>query len=147
MLARCYYEKNRPTYVNAEVVEEWWKLSNFKAWMEIQDWEGKELDKDLLIKGNKIYGPDTCIFITSQVNLFIVELNKGVDELPLGVQKHRNAFTAAIGVDGKRIHIGSYKTIEEAENAFLEAKKAQALVLAGKQDCPRVSEAIIKKYA
>jgi len=39
--------------------------------MERQDWEGKHLDKDILIPGNKIYSPDRCIFVSSLINLLI----------------------------------------------------------------------------
>ncbi len=65
MLRRCYsiQEKERsPCYTQASTVEHWHIFSNFKSWMETQDWEGKQLDKDLLVKDNKTYGPDTCLF-------------------------------------------------------------------------------------
>ena len=56
MLARCYYHKvqgNRPTYSGCIVSEEWLRFSNFRRWMANQDFEGKQLDKDLLFEGNK----------------------------------------------------------------------------------------------
>ena len=66
MLERCYserYQEKKPTYIGCTVCEEWLRFSNFKSWMETQDWEGKHLDKDLLVEGNKIYSPDTCILV------------------------------------------------------------------------------------
>lgn len=74
MLNRCYsarYHKNKPTYIGCYVCEEWLTFSNFKAWMETQDWERKELDKDLLMEGNKEYGPNFCVFISRELNLFL----------------------------------------------------------------------------
>ena len=45
----------------------------FKDWMENQDWEGNQLDKDLLFEGNKVYGPKTCVFVTRMVNNFTLD--------------------------------------------------------------------------
>lgn len=74
MMNRCYgtsTHKNQPKYIGCAVVEEWKRFSNFKKWMESQDWEGKDLDKDLLIEDNKVYGPETCVFIENNLNVFI----------------------------------------------------------------------------
>lgn len=74
MLNRCYNEKHlrrQPAYLGCSVCGEWHKFSVFKAWMIKQDWEGKELDKDLLVQGNKVYGPETCVFVSGLVNKFI----------------------------------------------------------------------------
>lgn len=147
MLGRCYYDKNRPTYEGASVCEEWFRLSNFKSWMEKQDWQGKELDKDLLVKGNKLYSPQTCVFISSDINLFIITSLKADGDLPQGVKQHRKAFTAVVGIDGKNTYLGSFKTAEEAHSAWREAKMLQAIVLAERQNCPLVAEALLKRYA
>jgi len=61
MLTRCYsknYQLRHPTYKGCSVSDEWLLFSAFKSWMKKQDWDGKQLDKDLLISGNKIYSPD-----------------------------------------------------------------------------------------
>jgi hypothetical protein len=58
MLRRCYssvHQRTHPSYIGASVCEEWLTLSNFVAWVESQDMEGKELDKDILCPGNKRY--------------------------------------------------------------------------------------------
>ena len=76
MLQRCYSESHlvrQPTYKGCSVCEEWLTFSNFKSWMEQQDWEGKQLDKDLLVYKNKIYSPETCVFVSSVINSFFVE--------------------------------------------------------------------------
>lgn len=81
MLERCYDDKllkKYPTYTDCTVCEEWLYFSNFKKWFdEHYRWDLDEkglrpcLDKDLLVKGNKIYSPDTCIFLPNSVNSFL----------------------------------------------------------------------------
>ena len=53
------YQKKYPTYEGVDVCEEWLTMSNFITWVESKDWEGKELDKDIICPGNKIYSPET----------------------------------------------------------------------------------------
>lgn len=56
MIHRCYDSKiqaRQPAYIGCSVCEEWLTFSNFKLWMEAQDWQGKELDKDILTAGSK----------------------------------------------------------------------------------------------
>tara|TARA_R110002049_G_C8858977_1_gene538029 strand:+ start:91 stop:618 length:528 start_codon:yes stop_codon:yes gene_type:complete len=71
MLRRCYsvdYKKKKKTYEDCYSCDSWLLFSCFKLWMETQDWKGKELDKDILIKGNKMYSPGTCLFVTTKEN-------------------------------------------------------------------------------
>ena len=87
MLRRCYskaYQEKQPSYKGCSVCEEWLTFSNFKSWMETQDWEGKQLDKDLLVYKNKIYSPETCVFIDQRLNTFLVKSNKTRGDYPLG---------------------------------------------------------------
>lgn len=91
MLYRCYSENLRykyPTYKDCTVCEEWHLFSNFKAWMETQDWEGNNLDKDILYPGNKIYSPETCVFVSKLVNSFLVECNSKRGGSLIGASSH-----------------------------------------------------------
>ena len=75
MLERSYSEKFKSkwtTYKDVTVCKEWHLFSNFKSWMETQDWGGKQLDKDVLLQGNKIYCPHACVFVSRQVNMFLL---------------------------------------------------------------------------
>lgn len=90
MLKRCYspnYHKTRPTYIGCSVCPEWRYFSKFRLWMENQKWEGMELDKDLLVKDNQVYSPNTCCFIPQAINsLFGSGLKKKINlHLPEGV--------------------------------------------------------------
>ena len=94
MLERCYsekYQERYPTYIGCTVSEEWKRFSNFRSWMEKQDWEGMQLDKDLLIEGNKVYSADTCVFVTSMVNTFTLDCGASKGEWMIGVAWHKGA--------------------------------------------------------
>lgn len=106
-----------PTYENVAVCEEWLKFSNFKVWMEQQVWEGLNLDKDMLIPGNKIYSPEACCFIDTSLNMLLHRsVSRG--EYPLGVTKTPNRSTYNAICSGRSGHntttIVRTKTVEEA---------------------------------
>ncbi len=141
MLVRCYsvkYQKSRPTYVGVKVCDDWLTFSKFKAWMKSQQWEGKVLDKDFLSPEDKIYSPDSCIFISPELNNFIsdIKLNKG--ELPTGVNTSRTQskepkpYQARVcnPITGKREHLGWFETPEEAEITRLTRKHELACKIA-----------------
>lgn len=153
MLERCYSEKwknKRPTYIGCSVVEEWKTLSNFKAWMEKQDWEGKHLDKDILIPGNKEYGPDTCVFVSNVVNSFVVEAGASRGEWPIGVcwDREKNKFRAVCSnpFTKKSETLGRFNCSNEAHKAWLKRKQELAILLAAEQTDERVAKAIIDRY-
>lgn len=88
MLRRCYSSKFKilnQTYIGCIVCEEWHSFMAFRAWMIQQDWQGKQLDKDLLVSGNKIYSPDTCIFVPQAINNILSDRGAARGEHPIGV--------------------------------------------------------------
>jgi len=127
MLSRCYsteFHKRQPTYINATVSENWRKFSTFKTWMKTQDWENKELDKDIKYPGNLCYSEDTCLFIDKHVNSLLSD-SKGIrGKYPQGVSyfKRDGNFKAQIKIRGVQKHIGYTATIKEAEALYLKAK-------------------------
>jgi hypothetical protein len=150
MLGRCYsksYQEKHPSYKGCSVCEEWLTFSNFKAWMEQQDWEGKQLDKDLLVYNNKVYSPETCVFIAPSINSFLLKRNKTRGIYPIGVCYHttpkminplKRPYQAQIGNRGKKLLLGLYLTPEEAHKAWQKAKIKQAQDLAVSQTDERV---------
>lgn len=70
MLQRCYGDNDNKdkSYADCDVCDEWHNFQNFAEWMSNQDHENKQLDKDIIIKGNKTYSPSTCSFVTSFEN-------------------------------------------------------------------------------
>lgn len=153
VLARVFSKsqiKKNPSYLDCSVSEEWRYLSNFKAWMETQDWQGKELDKDILTIGNKVYGPDTCVFIDRKVNSFILASDSARGIWPIGVyfDKTTSKFSSQCFsvVDGKKKNLGRYNTPEEAHKVWLDFKLKQAYILASEQKDERVAKALIDRY-
>ena len=155
MLKRCYSEKvqsRQPTYKGCIVCEEWLIFSNFKAWMETQDWEGKQLDKDLLKEGNKVYCPEYCIFVDGRVNKFVTDRSNYRGEYMLGVNLHKptskfkarccNTFT------NEREYLGLFATEIEAHLAWKARKHELACMLADSEYCndPRLAEALRTRY-
>lgn len=93
MLVRCYdeeYQRKKPTYIGCSVCEEWHNFQNFAGWYYInhpQESSGYCLDKDLLVIGNRKYGPDLCIFIPNEINCFITDSSAMRGDLMIGVTK------------------------------------------------------------
>ena len=70
MINRCYNSNENSrnySYETCEVDSYWHNFQNFAEWMESnynpETMQGWHLDKDILVKGNKIYSPDTCAFV------------------------------------------------------------------------------------
>lgn len=131
MLNRCYNPNVHivmPTYKECSVCPEWHYLSKFKEWFEDPAngyREGYQLDKDLFVKGNKVYSPDTCCFIPNEINVQIRRIQRKSNDLPIGVSFHRERmYRASVRKYSKNIHLGVYNTPEEAFNAYKEAKES-----------------------
>ena len=127
MLQRCYnpkFQAKCPTYVGCTVAEVWLTFSNFKAWMEKQDWEGKHLDKDLLDPGNKVYGPENCVFVSGHINTLLTDnaANRGAYPQGVNFDKPTGKYKAQCSVGGRSKHLGRFTTIAEAESTYLTFK-------------------------
>lgn len=151
MLKRCYrdsYKEMNPTYTECSVCDDWIYFSKFKSWMIEQDWEGKQLDKDLLLRGNKVYSPDTCVFIDNKVNTFLIERNASRGDWPIGVSASGKRFSAYCRVLGKNgnEYLGKFDSPEEAHRAWLRFKLLQARILAAEQTDERVANALVDRY-
>lgn len=127
MLGRCYdpnYLKLRGTYSECSVCYDWLVFSNFKSWMEQQEWEGKALDKDIIGSG-KLYSPATCIFVSREVNNFLTDSKKSRGEYPVGVSwsKYHKRFRAYCSNGfGKNIFLGFFDDPDTAHKAYLNKK-------------------------
>lgn len=128
MLNRCYSPKpvkKYERYANCLVVAEWLTFSNFKSWMEKQDWKGKELDKDIKLKGNRIYSPDACCFVTRRVNQFFSGcVRDGNLVYGCSYRKDRKKFQARCNnpITDKCEHLGMFSCEADAQIAWKKRK-------------------------
>lgn len=153
MINRCYNKKilsskKGSTYIGCTVCEEWLTFSNFKSWMETQDWEDKCLDKDLLIRGNKLYSPDTCVFVSKTVNSFITERNFSRGAWPIGVHFQHNKFAARCDnpFTNKKEHLGMFHSPNDAHMAWVSRKLQLAEALAKEITDVKIAEALVSRY-
>lgn len=154
MLTRCFSEKEKerhPTYKYVTCCEDWLLFSNFKRWMEQQDWQGKQLDKDIIFPSSKVYSPETCAFVSQITNLFVLARNASRGEWPLGVswKKIRKKFTAQCRnpFTKKGEYLGHFNTPEDAHEAWCKRKHELAQLVAATESDPRVVEALKKRYS
>ena len=144
----------RPSYKNSCVDPQW---HSFKLFFEdIRNLIGYEdskqngwhLDKDILVKGNKLYSKDTCCFVPIEINSLLTHSKVNRGEYPVGVYllKDSNKFRAKLYKNGRSNCLGTYSSPEEAFFAYKEAKEIQIKEVATKwkdQIDPRVYAALM----
>ena len=153
MIERSYndkYKQKNYTYQDVTVCEEWYSFMRFRAWMVEQDWEGKHLDKDILFQGNKVYSPDTCVFVDGALNNFLTDHAAARGEWPIGVSWHEptkkfqsscsNPFTK------KLEYLGCFHCPQQAHLVWKKRKHELACQLADMQKDERVAEALKIRY-
>lgn len=150
MLLRCYsvsYQKKRPTYIGCSVTKEWHSFKNFEKWFLENYTEGYALDKDILFPGNKIYGPETCVFVPQKLNSLLTNNKAARGDCPLGVHFHKGTqkYIAQITVDAVNRPLGYFLTPLEAHRAWQLAKSDS--ITAAKTNDPRVRAALDKRAA
>ena len=153
MFERCYskkFHRINPTYVGCTVSEEFKDYSKWREWYDNYQYkhDGWHLDKDLLIKGNKVYSESTCVFIPREINQVLVKRTASRGKYLIGVTwcKTKKAFKAQVRKNkGKLEYLGYFNTEIEAHLAYKQAKESYLKELADKyKDLldPRAHEAL-----
>ena len=138
MLERCYskkFHRINPTYIGCTVSDEFKDYSKWREWYDNYQYkyDGWQLDKDLLIKGNKVYSESACVFLPREINQVLVKRTALRGEYLIGVSwsKTNKAFVAKVSKNkGKQEHLGSFNTELEAFNAYKQAKESYIKELA-----------------
>ena len=155
MLKRCYSvccQKVRPTYIDCSISENFRYLQYFKEWCNNQigfnsvDEKGKPfaLDKDILVKGNRVYNEDVCVFVPQEVNLLFTKRDKSRGEYPIGVSFHKSRGMLTATLNNK--YLGYFNTAEQAFQVYKTAKEAYIKEVANKwkdKIDPKVYEALM----
>ena len=133
MLERCYndtYKKKYPTYIDCEVSDNFKSYEYFYGWCNKQigfNNEGWHLDKDLLVKGNKVYSETTCVFLPQEINTLLIKRTalRGNHLIGVSWSKRDKAFISRVHKNkGVSEFLGYFKTELEAHNAYKTTKEA-----------------------
>lgn len=153
MLDRCYSnnKKDHPTYQNCTVSLEFLHFHNFKSWCKQQTGFGNKgfaLDKDILVKGNKVYSPETCCFVPQEINNFLTNIKLSNDTNNIGISFHEETkkYKVEFSKYGKTTRLGYFCNLKDASQAYKQAKESHAKDLARKwkdQIDPRVYQALM----
>lgn len=131
MLERCYSKRlhtRRPTYIGCSVSDNFKHYSYFYQWCQTQvgfGLKGSDLDKDIVLRGNKIYSENTCVFVPYEVNSFFIERGADRGEYPIGVSFYKaiGKYIARCNVNSKSKHLGYFTTPEEAFITYKQFKE------------------------
>ena len=154
MIRRAYddkYKARKISYKNVTVCEEWHRFTIFREWMVKQDWQGKELDKDLIVSGNKVYSPSTCCFLSGNTNKILVSRKHKDSSKLVGVRyPEKDKINPIRNCTMSRKYgcnkPGTARIFETAEEAHLHWAKAKFDKLLGhsrKHDDIKVKQALI----
>jgi len=133
LLQRCYDTlslKDHPTYEGCFVSESWYNFQNFAHDYEqmvgsLLNWQ---LDKDILIKGNKLYSKERCCLVPQDVNKLFTKCGSSRGGLPIGVSintRCKNSYRADCRINNENIYLGCFETELLAFQAYKEAKESE----------------------
>lgn len=130
MLARCYSEKYKiknPHYIGCSVSDNFKDFRYFISWCSKQkgyNRKGWALDKDILVKGNKVYSEDTCCFVPREINNLLTKRNRKRGNLPIGVtlQKSTGKYSVYTSIKGKIKNFGTFTCINAAFETYKTVK-------------------------
>lgn len=128
VLNRCYNPKmheKEPTYQTCSVSKEWRTFSTFREWFVKNYIDGYEIDKDILVKGNKVYSAKTCCFVPKAINVLFTKRDRFRGEHLIGVYKLKSGrYKASFTRAGVCTNLGVFQSEVEAFNAYKQAKEA-----------------------
>lgn len=121
------FQAGKPSYEGCYLSDNFKDFQYFANWYTSQVGYGLEkyqIDKDIIIRGNKMYGESTCVLVPPAINVFFAR--KPIKTLPTGVSKQFLRFAASIKIEGVVKYIGNFENVEDAAAAYAEAKEGEA---------------------
>ena len=134
MLSRCYDAEciQFKDYSDCSVSGYFASFEHFSTWYLSQvgsDQNNWQLDKDLLVRGNRVYSEDTCCLVPAEINNLLRRYTKESDTCK-GVYYNKKLGKFSAHLLGK--YIGLFTTELEAFQAYKEAKESHIKTVANK---------------
>lgn len=133
MIKRCYSsnsKKKNPTYTECIVSDAWLNFQVFATWYDENYYEvageATAIDKDILLKRNKVYSASTCVFVPQAVNNLFTKNDASRGNYPLGVSRHKPGSkyqSDCRNGGGEGQYLGLYSTPEEAFEVYRKFKE------------------------
>lgn len=134
MLRRCYSEKwkeEHTSYQDVTCSSEWLYFDAFVDWLHSQDnWEYVidsderfHLDKDILVKNNKIYSQDACCLVPHRVNALFVRHSEARGINPIGVYYRRGRYESHCNISKGKSIVHTFSSAIEAFNQYKKDKE------------------------
>ncbi len=144
MLVRSYnkkYKKEKETYKDCYVCDEWHNFQNFAQWIDdvygsinLDEYEYLQLDKDIIIKNNKVYSPQNCVLVNNDINILFNKRKSSRGLYLIGVSKKEKGtkFSVTVKVGEERKYFGGFSDEIEAFNIYKEYKENHIKYIADK---------------
>ena len=125
MMQRCYDEtthKLKPYYALCTAEIEWLNFSNYREWHKENMMGDRkvDLDKDVLVQGNTVYGSETCTLIPHFTNTLFEE--RGADT-NIVLKNTTGKYDVTMSILGKNEDVGTFDTEEEARQGYIDYKQ------------------------
>lgn len=130
LIIRCYCEeaqKIAKTYKGCSISPIWHDYQNFAEWYTNHPYHsfGYQLDKDILVKGNKIYSPETCCLVPHAINSLFNNHRASKGLYPQGLSLIPSGrYRVQMSVNGNKTHLGVFDTIDEASYCYARSREA-----------------------
>lgn len=141
VMRRCLcqeHKKKNKTYMDVTIHDDWVSFMKFREWWLDNSVEGWHIDKDILVVGNRVYGPDTCIFVPRWLNNFIETRAGARNGVMIGACYHKDlgkyAGRCSNPITGKGEHLGLFVSEIDAHMAWLKRKLDLARLLKPSMD-------------
>lgn len=118
-------KKANTAYIDCVMSENFLKFQFFAEWCQTQIGYGLpnyQIDKDILVNGNRVYSETNCVFVPQELNSFFCARSGPVSDLPKGVTRSKNNYLARFAPASVSGYLGTYKTVEEAAQAYQNAR-------------------------
>lgn len=140
ILTRCNsmdFKIKCPTYKNATCCDEWLYFDNFFEWVISQEnyetLKNSDItyvpDKDILVKGNKHYSPETVCLVPQYVNTLFIKRDGDRGAYPLGVfldkgARHKKYVAKCNNPFGDKPITQRFYSVEDAFEFYKKAKES-----------------------